>query len=369
MHLTSLSLVDFRNITEATVRFEEAGTTVITGANGAGKTNLLEAIGYLATLRSFRGVPREAMIRHGAASAVVRGETQVGPRTMTIEAELAAGGRSRTMVNRQAVRRRVQLHDALRCTVFSPQDIAIVHGGPSERRSFLDETLEVVDPKLATAIEDVERILRQRGALLRDAQRQRVTDVHSSLDVWDQRLDEAGGRLADARAELLDALAPLVGAHYDRLASRASQTSVRYQRSWTGQLVEALAEHRNVDLARGVTSVGPHRDEVELLVGGLPARTQTSQGEQRSLALALRLAAHQLATERLGEPPVLLLDDVFSELDEDRRRALMAGLRVGQALVTTAVAPPAEVELSGALEVAPGGVVRTVGANREEPRE
>ena len=363
MHLASLSLVDFRNIAEANVRFHEAGTTVVIGPNGSGKTNLLEAIGYLATLRSFRGVPREAMVRRGSASAVIRSESWTGPRAMTIEAELmAVGGRSRTLVNKQSVRRRTQLHEALRCTIFSPQDIGIVRGGPSDRRDFLDEALLVLDPKMAAAADEVERILRQRAALLRDAQRQRGADVQSSLDVWDQRLDEAGTRLADARDDLVEQVAPLTAAHYDRLAGRSSRTSVRYCRSWSGRLGDALAAHRSEDLARGLTSVGPHRDDVELLVDGLPARTQTSQGEQRSLALALRLAAHQLATERLGEPPVLLLDDVFSELDEERRRALMDGLRIGQALVTTAVAAPAEIEVSGIVEVSPGGVVRAGGS-------
>jgi DNA replication and repair protein RecF len=265
------------------------------------------------------------------------------------------------MVNRQSVRRRGDLHDALRCTVFSPNDIAIIRGGPSDRRGFLDETLEVVDPKLARATDDVERVLRQRTALLRQAHRQSAAEMASSLDVWDQRLDQAGTLLTEAREQLLDQLLPRIRAHYDRLAGRAAEASARYRRSWTGQLLDALADARQADLARGVTSVGPHRDEMELLVGGLPARTHTSQGEQRSLALALRLAAHQLATERLGEPPVLLLDDVFSELDEARRRALVGGLPPGQALVTTAVPAPSDIEVARLIEVEPGGEIRITG--------
>jgi DNA replication and repair protein RecF len=358
VHLISLSVLDFRNITDATLAFDAEGTTVITGPNGAGKTNLLEAVAYVGTLRSFRGAPREAMVRRGRTAAVLRAEAEAGPRPITIEAELRTEGRSLTMVNRQAVRRRSDLHEALRTTVFSPQDITIVQGGPSDRRGFLDETLEVVEPKLARAGEEVDRILRQRAALLKGAHRQPSAEVDSSLDVWDQRLDDAGMRLVEAREKLLEQLAPRITGHYERLSGRPSSPTARYQRSWSGSLGEALVSHRHVDLARGVTSVGPHRDEVELLVGGLPARTHTSQGEQRSLALALRLSAHQLATERLGEAPVLLLDDVFSELDEARRRALMAGLPVGQTLLTTAVAPPPEVEVSGVLEVSPGGAVR-----------
>jgi DNA replication and repair protein RecF len=361
VHLTSLTVLDFRNITEAAVTFD-SGTTVITGPNGAGKTNLLEAVAYLSTLRSFRGTSREGMVRQGTTTAVIRAEVVRGPRPITLEAELVTSGRSRTMINRQAVRRRGDLHDALRCTVFSPLDIAIVRDGPAGRRGFLDETLETVDPKVARELEDVERILRQRAALLRDAHRHPASEIDSSLDVWDQRLDDAGTRLVEAREQLLDQLEPGLTEHYDRLSGRTSSPSARYQRSWTGRLADTLASHRQVDLARGMTSGGPHRDEIELLIGGLPARTQASQGEQRSLALALRLAAHQLATERLDEPPVLLLDDVFSELDEGHRRALMAGLPDGQALVTTAVPVPPDVKVTGVLEVTPGGRVRAAEA-------
>jgi DNA replication and repair protein RecF len=355
--LTSLTLVDFRNIAEASVDFPE-GTTVITGPNGAGKSNLLEAVGWLASLRSFRGAPREALVRHGAESAVIRGRTRVGERAVDIEAELRTAGRSRAMVNRQAVRRRTDLHDSLRCTVFSPQDIVVVRGGPSERRTFLDDVLENVDPKLARSVEDTDRILRQRAAVLRDAHRRPAAEVTSSLDVWDERLSDLGTRLAEAREHLVDQLHPLVVSHYDRLAGQASDVTTTYVRSWKGPLADALAVHRHVDLARGVSSVGPHRDDLELLVGGLPARTHTSQGEQRSLALAMRLSAHQLATERTGHPPVLLLDDVFSELDDDRRRALVTGLPEGQALVTSAVAAPPDVAVAQLIEVHPGGDVR-----------
>ena len=357
MHLSSLTLTDYRNFGEATLVVDPAGTTVVRGPNGAGKTNLLEAIGYLATLRSFRGAPREAMVRRGADSAVLRAEAQAGTRSLVVEAEIVVSGRSRLQVNRQSVRRRRDLHDALRCTVFSPHDISIVSGGPAERRSFLDETLDVVDPKLSQDGDDMDRVLRQRNALLRDAHHRPRGEVASSLDVWDQRLAEVGTRVAETREQLLEAVHPRLEAHYDRLAGKPSSVTARYVRSWHGLLDEALVGHRDVDLARGTTSVGPHRDDVELLLGELPARTQASQGEQRSLALALRLAGHQLATERLGEAPILLLDDVFSELDPGRRRGLMEGLPSGQALVTTAVEPPAEVTVARIVEVVEGRVL------------
>lgn len=364
MHLSSLSLVDFRNFADLSVAFDPHGTTVVTGPNGAGKTNLLEAVGYLSSLRSFRGAPREAMVRRGASTAVLRAAAQVGPRPLTLEAEIVTAGRSRLLLNRQAVRRRSDLADGLRCSVFSPNDIAVVRGGPGDRREFLDEALGVVDPKSARVADETERILRQRNALLREGHRRSAGEMDRSLEVWDEQLDEAGTRLAASREELLEQIQPRAAAHYHRLAGRKTAVAAEYRRSWAGSLRTSLAEHRRADLARGLTSVGPHRDDVELLVDGLPARTHASQGEQRSLALALRLAAHQLATERLGEPPVLLLDDVFSELDAARRRALMEGLPAGQALLTTAVLPPEEVPVARVLEVGQDGDVAVDEAGR-----
>ncbi len=293
-------------------------------------------------------------MRRGADRAILRAETLVEGRAVTIEAEVTASGRSRTMVNRQTVRRRGDLHQALRTTVFSPEDIGVVRAGPTERRHFLDETLAVVDPKTARAAEDLEKILRQRAALLRNSGRRLTPEVADTLAVWDSRLDTAGTTVVEAREQLVLDLSPIVEAHYSRLAGTQTDVGMVYQRSWSGRLVDALADSRTKDVERGVTSVGPHRDELDLAVQGLPGRTHASQGEQRSLALALQLAAHQLATERLGSPPVLLLDDVFSELDPFRSRALLAGLPAGQALLTTALPAPAEVEAARVYRVEAG---------------
>jgi DNA replication and repair protein RecF len=343
VHLVSLAISDFRNIVGATIEPDPEGTTVITGLNGSGKTSVLEAISYLSTLQSFRGTPREGMVRRGADQAILRAETLVDGRPITIEAELSATGRSRTMVNRQNVRRRGELHEALRTTVFSPEDIGVVRAGPTDRRRFLDESLAVVDPKAALSAEDVDKVLRQRAALLRSVGRRLTPDVAATLDVWDSRLDAAGTTLVEAREALVLQLAPIAEAHYSRLAGQTTSVVLEYRRSWSGRLLEALSESRSKDVERGVSSIGPHRDELELSLNGLPSRTQASQGEQRSLALALQLAAHELATLRLGSAPVLLLDDVFSELDPFRARALLAGLPPGQALLTTALPAPAEV--------------------------
>ncbi len=362
MHLVSLAVTDFRNIGNLRIEPDPEGTTVITGLNGAGKTSILEAITYLATLQSFRGSPREAMVRRGADQSILRAETLVDGREVTIEAELSSNGRSRTMVNRQNVKRRSDLHEALRTTMFSPENIGVVRGGPSDRRHFLDETLAVVDPKAARAAEDVEKILRQRAALLRGVGRRLSPEVATTLDVWDARLDTAGTALVEAREALVVQLGPMAESHYSRLAGQDTVVGLVYQRSWSGTLVDALLEGRSKDVERGVSLLGPHRDELEITLQGLPARSHASQGEQRSIALALQLAAHQLATDRLGSAPVLLLDDVFSELDPYRSTALLAGLPSGQALLTTALPAPPEVAAAKIYAVEAGGHAQVKGA-------
>ncbi len=369
MHLVSLSVSDFRNIIQAGIEPEPEGTTVITGPNGSGKTSILEAVGYLATLQSFRGAPREALVRQGSDRSILRAETMIDGRALTIEAELPAIGRARTMVNRQTVHRRGDLHQALRTTVFTPEDIGMVRAGPMARRAFLDTTLAVVDPKAARAVEDVDKVLRQRTALLRSSGRRLSPEVASTLDVWDARLHDAGTALVEAREALVVQLGPLAETHYVRLAGRPTTVGMVYRRSWNGGLVEALGDARTHDLERGATSVGPHRDDLELSLSGLPARSHASQGEQRSLALALQLAAHQLATERLGSAPVLLLDDVFSELDPARSAALLAGLPPGQVLLTTALPAPPEVAADRVYRVAAGGVSAVAGPGRHDPTE
>ncbi len=367
MHLVSLSIVDFRNIVNVEIQPDATGTTVITGVNGAGKTSILEAVDYLASLQSFRGSPKESLVRRVTDRSIIRGETLVDGRSITIEAEISSSGRSRTMVNRQNVRRRGDLHEAIRTTVFSPEDIGVVRSGPGDRRHFLDETLAVVDPKAARSVEEVERILRQRGALLRRNGRNLSAEVATTLDVWDARLDEAGTALVEAREALVDQLEPATEAHYSRLAGRETVVGMDYRRSWTGRLLDALADSRRRDLERGVSLVGPHRDELDLSLDDLPSRTHASQGEQRSLALALQLAAHQLATERLGSAPVLLLDDVFSELDPFRSKALLAGLPPGQTLLTTALPAPPEVEAAKVYTVSAGGRVEPVAGETPDP--
>ena len=353
MRVTRLWLTNFRNYETAELEPDPQGLTVIVGSNGEGKTNLLEAIGYLASLSSFRGAPGEALIRQGCGSAIVRAEGERDERALLIEAELLPTGRDRVQVNRQPLKRSRDLLGALRVSVFAPDDLVLVKGGPGERRRFLDDVLVSLHPKHDALQRDVDRVLKQRNSLLRQAAGRLIGDVGSTLDVWDAKLASAGTALVEAREELVAQLEPEVGKAYDQVAHTAADVTMRYQRSWSGPLADAIAAGRTDDLRRGLSLVGPHRDELLLAIAGLPGRTHASQGEQRSLALALRLAAHRIVGEAVGASPVLLLDDVFSELDPERSEALLTHLPPGQALLTTAGLVPESAR--------PGKLVRVSG--------
>jgi len=350
LRLRHVWLTDFRNYQSAELDLA-GGLTVVVGGNGEGKTNLLEAIGYLATRASFRGAPPEAMVRQGCERAVVRGEGDREGRAMLVETEIARTGRGRVAVNRQPLRRSADLLGALRASVFSPDDLELVKGGPSARRRYLDDALVGVHPRNDALRRDLERVVRQRTTLLRQAGGRLTPDVATTLDVWDAKLIEVGESLARARAELVERLQPALVRSYAQVAGDSAKTTVsaRYEALWRQSgLAAALEAARAEELRRGVSLVGPHRDDLALSVSGMPARTHASQGEQRSLALALRLAAHAVVGEAVGEPPFLLLDDVFSELDANRSRALLDHLAAtsfghvagGQAVLTTAESLP-----------------------------
>jgi DNA replication and repair protein RecF len=337
LRVTRLWLTDFRNYVSADIDLPADGLTVVLGGNGEGKTNLLEALGYLATLTSFRGAPTEALVRSGASQAIVRAEGERDGRRLLVEAEVAAGGRGRVLVNGQPLRRARDLLGAFRVTVFAPDDLELVKGGPSGRREYLDDLLVALAPRNGELKSDLERIVRQRNALLKQAGGRLTTEITDTLDVWDSRLATTGTALAEAREALVADLDPELSKSYDQVAHTAAAITVAYERSWgTATLADALLAARPDDIRRCVTTVGPHRDELHLSISQLPARTHASQGEQRSLALALRLAGHAVVTEAIGTPPTLLLDDVFSELDPARSAALLAHLPAGQAVLTTA---------------------------------
>jgi DNA replication and repair protein RecF len=351
-----LELVDFRIFGAVDVDLQAEGTTVITGPNGTGKTSVLEALAYLGLRRSFRGAPPDAMVRTGAESAIIRAEIDNRDSPTLVEAQILPAGRSRTRVNRKAVSGRKELGSAAPCTIFSPEDLVIVSGGPKKRREVLDDALALVDAECARAADETDRILRQRAALLRQSGGRANSEVTATLDVWDQRLSDAGKVLVAARERLVADLDPLVSAAYGRLAGAgegADQVLLRqsYLRSWDGDLLDALAASRRDDMRRGVNTVGPHRDDLVFEVEGREARTHASQGEQRCVALALRLGVHALVRARTALVPTLLLDDVFSELDPARSRALVAELPEGQSLLTTAAPLPEGIVVARLLPV------------------
>ena len=373
MRLDKLWLTDFRSYESAELPLAP-GLTAILGPNGRGKTNLLEAVGWLATLSSFRGAPNDVLVRAGAASAVLRCEGTVERddadtgRSLLIEAEIA-GSRPRVLVNKQRLARARDLLGHVRVTVFAPEDLELVKGGPSERRRYLDDLLVSLHPRYDLVRTDVDRVLRQRNALLKQVRGRLDESAELTLDVFDAKLGAAGEELARLRVALVERLEPAVRASYAAVAVGAdtrAEVGLAHDSAWHGReggLTHALAAARADDLRRGSSTVGPHRDDVALTIGGLPARSHASQGEQRSLAVALRLASHQVVTETVGMSPVLLLDDIFSELDPGRCDALLEALPPGQALLTSASGMPPGARPEQVLHVTatdlPGGGVRS----------
>jgi DNA replication and repair protein RecF len=364
VHLAALWLTDFRCYEEATLRFPP-GVTVICGANAQGKTSLLEAVGWAATGKSFRGVPDSALVRAGRDTAILRAEVVDDERVQLLEAEIRASGRNRVQLNRNAVQRSRDLLGLMRVTVFAPDDLQLVKGGPAGRRDYLDDLLVALSPRYEAARSDYERVLKQRNALLRGGLR--GEDAIGTLDVFDLQLAAAGAELARGRVKLLERLVPAVADAYAELAGARTPITTSYEAEWAPgdggldrdlqeALLDAFASHRKGEVERGVTLVGPHRDEWRLLVGGMESRTHASQGEQRTLALALRLGGHRLCGELTGSPPVLLLDDVFSELDDQRAVALVAHLGAGQTLVTTAGSVPSGITADRTVRVDRGQV-------------
>ena len=373
MHVARLSLTDYRNYERAELTLGP-GATVFVGRNGQGKTNLVESIGYLATLGSHRVSGDQALIRAGADAAIVRALLAHGDRELLIELQLNRQGSNRAQLNRSPVKTR-ELPRYAHSVLFAPEDLAIVRGEPSVRRRMLDELLVQRTPRLAGVMADYERVLKQRNSLLKSARARGLAAAQlPTLDIWDERLVQLGSELIDQRVALIRELAaPLAEAYHsivdadhapelrpllsidgadpeaeipadaaprsaaaaDLVAAiagdGASATAVRF--------AEAVRVLRPKELERGITLVGPHRDDVVLLLNGLPAKGYASHGESWSFALALRLAsAELLRRDSTTGDPVLVLDDVFAELDRLRRERLAAAIGgFEQVLVTAAV--------------------------------
>jgi len=336
-----LELRDYRNYHSASLPLEP-GVTVVIGPNGQGKTNLVEAIGVLAAGSSHRVSGDQALVRAGQEQAIVRARLTHGERVVTIEAELNRSGSNRLQVNGQAVRSR-EARRYLDSVLFAPEDLVIVRGEPSGRRRFLDELLAMRQPRMTGVLGDYERVLRQRNTLLKSARASRVGEAAlSTLDVWDERLAALGADIVAARSALVEELDPHVTQAYQAIAGAAHEVRLSMETTagaTSEEFLQALRARRSDELDRAMTLVGPHRDDLQIELNSMPARTTASHGESWSTALALKLASAQLLRETgpAGDP-VLVLDDVFAELDAGRRARLVDAVRgYEQVLVTAAV--------------------------------
>ncbi len=373
MYVSHLTLHDFRSYAAADIALD-AGVTAFIGRNGQGKTNLVEAIDYLSRLSSHRVATDTPLVRAGAEQAIVRAAVVKDGRTAVLEVELNPGRANRARVNRSPLSRVRDIVGLVRTVVFSPEDLTLVKGDPADRRRFLDDLLVLRTPRLAGVRADYERILKQRNSLLKTARVSRNVAL-DTLTVWDENLARVGAELLAARLGLVEELRPYVGKAYETVARGASREDARieYRPSFelpgpdpaelAGALLAEVERRRNDELDRGLSLVGPHRDELLLTLAGggqdLPVKGYASHGESWSFALALRLASYDLLRAD-GDDPILILDDVFAELDTDRRTQL-AELVAGaeQVLVTAAVAADVPDALAGTTYlVADGEVTR-----------
>ncbi|MGO1637385.1 DNA replication/repair protein RecF [Ancrocorticia populi] len=410
MYLTDLALSDFRSYRQVVLHLSP-GVTTFVGENGQGKTNIVEAIGYLATLSSHRVASDNALVRQGAQAGVIQAKVVHGEHPTTVEVEIFAGRANRARINRGGVRP-VELIGHVRTVTFAPEDLELVRGDPAERRRFLDDLMIQMKPRMAGVKAEYEKVARQRAALLKSlgAQRRRGGNIDSgALDVWDVQLAKLGAQITVARAQIVAGLRPHVTEYYQIVSGQsgmAGNARIDYTDSATKgaftlpgleelgdadrgedaarlvtnheddltdadltevQLLSALAERRDQEIARGINLVGPHRDELRLGLGTLPAKGYASHGESWSYALALRLGAWKLLREdSSGEwaddgEPILILDDVFAELDASRRKRLAETvLEAGQVFVTAAVGDDLPEELSGDRFLVHDGIVEPI---------
>ncbi|HEY7858669.1 MAG TPA: DNA replication/repair protein RecF [Candidatus Nanopelagicales bacterium] len=387
MHVLSLSLTDFRSYRTAELELGP-GVTTFVGPNGQGKTNLVEAVGYLATLGSHRVAADAPLVRRGASQAVVRARVHRAERTTLVELEINPGRANRARINSSPVPRPREILGVVRTVQFAPEDLALVKGDPSDRRRFLDELLVARAPRFAGVRADYDRVLKQRNALLKSSVAARrggsQSDMLSTLEVWDGQLATLGAELLAGRIHLVDLLNPLLGNAYEQVSGGAGDVSATYASSLgddvplttdrtvlTEAMLAAVSRRRREELDRGLTLVGPHRDELVLSLGDGPAKGYASHGESWSLALGLRLASYELlrADGQLGGEPVLVLDDVFAELDSERRRRLAALVGPAeQVLVTAAVLGDVPAELAGAQVAVREGTLGQVSEGQEDGR-
>ena len=398
MFVTYLALTDFRSYRDVELELEP-GVTAFVGPNGQGKTNLVEAIGYAATLGSHRVSSDAALVRAGADRAIVRVRAQRAGRKAALEIEITPGRANRARLNGSPVPRVRDVLGLVRTVLFAPEDLALIKGDPDGRRRFLDHLTVLVRPRMAGTLADYDRVLKQRAALLKSAQvalkSSRGSADLRTLDVWDAKLASLGAQILAVRLELVTALAPHVALAYEQVSAGQGEAKISLATSLDkvsddgdasrpdddgardgppssalleARLLDAMSRLRSQEIDRGVCLVGPHRDDLTLELGGLPAKGYASHGESWSFALALRLACYRLMTsgvpgwdEHQDSEPILVLDDVFAELDTGRRDRLAELIApAGQVLITAAVPADVPGQLEGARVDVMGGEVRRV---------
>ncbi|MDZ4090544.1 MAG: DNA replication/repair protein RecF [Arthrobacter sp.] len=390
MYLEQLSLTDFRSYAQVELSLEP-GVTVLVGSNGIGKTNLMEAIGYLATLSSHRVSSDAPLLRFGTERAMIRAKLVRGEQSTVLELEINSSRANRARINRSNPVRARDILGICQTVLFAPEDLALVKGDPSSRRRFLDELLVSLIPRHSATRSDYDRVLKQRNALLKSARAGKFSSGHeATLDVWDQHMARAGAELLHARLELVERLRPHLRNAYAQLTDGSKEAGAVYRSTLQGAVeddgavpaaaagsaedlrllsvdqlteryVQAFASSRRKELERGISLVGPHRDELELVLGEAPAKGYASHGETWSMCLSLRLASYYVMLDDArtgGSAPILILDDVFAELDVQRRRKLAAIVSgAEQVLVTAAVEDDIPSELAGRrVKVIPGGI-------------
>ena len=364
MRVAWLTLTNFRSY--PSLEWEpDPAVNVLIGENGAGKTNVLESIDYLATLRSFRLTGDRDLIADNKDVAVIRAGMSNRERDRLVEIQINRLGPRQTQVDKSRLRRTTDLLGVVRVIAFLPGDLDLVKRGPAGRRDLLDSVAVQLWPAAHLEQAEFDRSLRQRNAFLR-----RGVHEEATLAVWDSRLSESGGRLLARRARVLEALGPVLDKAYGEVSQDQQKATIGYTSSWSddtlgsrtasdyaGALLVAFQDARKVDYDRRLTSVGPHRDEPLFRLDSVEPRTHGSQGEQRTMAIAVKLAAHRAVADRIGEAPILLLDDVFSELDPERSLALAKSLPSDTQIIITS-ARPADVPTDGAMWTVNGGVRR-----------
>ena len=370
MYAAHLSLHDFRSWGTLEIALEP-GVTAFVGRNGQGKTNIVEALDYLSRLASHRVSSDLPLIKHGSEQAIIRAAVVRDGRTAILEIAILPGKSNKARINRGQLPRAKDLLGLVRTVVFAPDDLALVKGDPSERRRFADDLRVLQGPRFAGVRSDYDRVLKQRNSLLKTARTRGLTpDALSTLDVWDQNLARLGAEIMAARVKLVADLNPLVGRAYEAVARGASRddSSIKYKPSFDTEaaeqneleqaMLDQLAARRADELARGVSLVGPHRDDLVCWLGQFPVKGYASHGEGWSFALALRLASYDLLRFD-GDDPILVLDDVFAELDSGRRNQLAEYVaKAEQVLITAAVAEDIPEALRGRRMIVADGEVR-----------